>query len=159
MEYLFHFESTPVLYGGPLSEGYVFEFIHFHWALNDGQGSEHFLSGQSFDLEMHIGHRNAKYRDMGEAAQYEDGVVVLAFFSRVSDGAQDNPRLSFVDQVQSVNSRVELQSPDGFTLRDFVGDLSGGIINLRGSLTTPPCSPANWLLKEMPQQVSRNDVR
>lgn len=84
VEYLFHFESTPVLYGGPLTEGYVFEFIHFHWALEDGDGSEHQLDGAKYDLEMHLGHRNAKYRDMGEAGQNQDGIVVLAFLFQVS---------------------------------------------------------------------------
>lgn len=83
VEYTFHFAQTPVLFGGPLNTSYVFEFIHFHWGLADGNGSEHRLDGQSYDLEMHLGHRNAKYRDMGEAAMNQDGIVVLAFLFQV----------------------------------------------------------------------------
>lgn len=85
VEYLFHFESTPILFGGPFSEGYVFEFIHFHWDQVDNDGSEHQLSGNKYELEMHVGHRNAKYRDMTEAAQYEDGIAVLAILYQVRD--------------------------------------------------------------------------
>lgn len=63
-----------------------------------------------------------------------------------------------LDRVQSVNSSVQLQSPSGYTLRSFVGNLAEEIVNVRGSLTTPPCSPANWLVATQVREVSRNDV-
>lgn len=85
VEYLFHFEQTPVLYGGPLAEGYVFEFIHFHWGGNDSEGSEHHLNGRKYEVEMHAGHRNAKYRDLREAAQFNDGIAVLGFLFQVKE--------------------------------------------------------------------------
>lgn len=150
---------TPVLYGGPLNEGYVFEFIHFHWGLNDNEGTEHHLDGRPYNLEMHLGHRNSKYRDMAEAAQNQDGIVVLAFLYQVSDGASDNPRLAELNQVQSVNSDVQLQMPSGYMLQNFVGTLMEETVNFRGSLTTPPCSPANWIVATGVRQVSRGDVR
>lgn len=73
-----------MLFGGPLDEGYIFEFIHFHWGRNDSDGAEHQLNGQKFALEMHAGHRNAKYRDLAEAAQFDDGIVVLGFMFQVN---------------------------------------------------------------------------
>lgn len=69
-----------------MSEGYVFEFIHFHWGLSDGQGSEHRLNGMQYDLEMHLGHRNSKYPNMAEAGMNQDGIVVLAFLFQVGKG-------------------------------------------------------------------------
>lgn len=63
-----------------------------------------------------------------------------------------------LDRVQSVNSSVQLQNPTGYTLQSFVGSLAEEIVNVRGSLTTPPCSPANWLVATQVREVSRNDV-
>lgn len=80
---LFHFDDTPVLFGGPLTDGYIFEFIHFHWALQDGLGTEHQLSGVKYDLEMHLGHRNSKYPNLGEAGMHQNGILVLAFLFQV----------------------------------------------------------------------------
>lgn len=60
--------------------------------------------------------------------------------------------------VSGVNSSVLVTDPERFVLSNFVGDLMEQIVNVRGSLTTPPCSPANWFLAPQIREVSRNDV-
>ena len=149
---------TPVLYGGPLTEGYIFEFIHFHWAQNDGDGSENYLNGQNYELEMHLGHRNSKYRDLAEAGMNQDGIVVLAFLFTASNNARDWPLLAELDRVQRVNSTVTPGNPERYLLSNFVGDLNERVVQFRGSLTTPPCSPANWIVVPQLRRISRNDV-
>lgn len=72
-----------MLYGGPLTEAYIFEFIHFHWGIQDRDGSENHMDGITYDMEMHLGHRNSKYRNLGEAGMHQDGIVVLAFLFSV----------------------------------------------------------------------------
>lgn len=41
------------------------------------------MNGRKYELEMHAGHRNAKYTDLREAAQFDDGIVVLGFLFQV----------------------------------------------------------------------------
>lgn len=147
-----------MLFGGPLENGYVFEFIHFHWALQDGEGTEHHFDGLQYELEMHLGHRNNKYRDMAEAGMNHDGILVLAFLFQVSDGADDWPLLAEVANVGTVNSSVVPEDPQNYALANFAGDLIEEIVNIRGSLTTPPCSPANWFFAPQIRTVSRTDV-
>lgn len=40
--------------------------------------------GSRYPLEMHIIHRNKNYFDLNQAMRHKDGIVVLAFFFRVS---------------------------------------------------------------------------
>lgn len=87
-----------------------------------------------------------------------NSIVNDSFHSQVSDFAANNPRLREISRVQSVNTSVEIQNGNGYRLREFVGTLNEEIVNVRGSLTTPPCSPANWVIATTVREVSRNDV-
>ena len=40
--------------GGGLDGEYVFSCVHFHWGEDDTQGSEHFLGGVNYPLEVKI---------------------------------------------------------------------------------------------------------
>lgn len=74
----------PYIFGGPLDNEYEIEGLHFHWGDKNNRGSEHTLNDMRLPLEMHIIHRNKKYRNLAEALQHPDGLCVLAFFYQVS---------------------------------------------------------------------------
>ena len=44
-------------------------------------------------------------------------------------------------------------------LSEFVGDLDEELIAYRGSLTTPPCAPASWIVATRVRKISVRDVR
>ena len=44
--------STLRLSGGHLPEDYVFEQLHFHWGEDTHEGSEHFINGNAFPMEV-----------------------------------------------------------------------------------------------------------
>lgn len=75
----------PYIFGGPLDNEYEIESFHFHWGDKNNRGSEHTLNDMRLPLEMHIIHRNKKYRSLAEALQHPDGLCVLAFFYQVSE--------------------------------------------------------------------------
>ena len=76
---------SPHVTGGPLPYGrrFVAESVHFHWGSKDAHGSEHVVDGQRFSMEMHIVHRNSKYRSVEEAREHEDGLAVLSVLYQV----------------------------------------------------------------------------
>ena len=70
---------VPLLSGGPLKSKYQFEQLHFHWGLNDKEGSEHTINRRSSAMEMHVLFRNTQYDDTAEATNYRNGLAVLGF--------------------------------------------------------------------------------
>ena len=59
-----------------------------------------------------------------------------------------------------VNSSVLFRGfPEDYMLSEFVGDLDEELIAYRGSLTTPPCSPASWIVAKRVRKISVKDVR
>lgn len=73
----------PYIFGARLQNEYVLEGLHFHWGDANNQGSEHIFNDVQYPLEMHIIHRNRKYKNVPEALTYRDGLSVLGFFFHV----------------------------------------------------------------------------
>lgn len=77
-------ERHPYIFGGKLKNEYELEGLHFHWGDKNNRGSEHVLNDIRYPMEMHIIHRNKRYKSVKEALQYDDGLTVLGFFYQVS---------------------------------------------------------------------------
>lgn len=52
------------LVGGPLTNTYNVEGIHFHWGANDLWGSEHSINGRKYSAEAHVVAFNDKYGEL-----------------------------------------------------------------------------------------------
>lgn len=76
-------EKHPYIFGGKLKNEYELEGLHFHWGDKNNRGSEHVLNDIRYPMEMHIIHRNKKYKSVAEAIKYGDGLTVLGFFYQV----------------------------------------------------------------------------
>lgn len=48
--------------------------------------------------------------------------------------------------------------PEDYRLSEFVGDLDEQLIAYRGSLTTPPCAHASWIVAKTIRKISVHDV-
>lgn len=77
------FEERPYIDGGPLKDKYVFSQIHFHWGVNDMEGSEHTTDGIKHSAELHVVMFKSSYLTQEAALKEEDGIVILVYFIRV----------------------------------------------------------------------------
>lgn len=152
--------KIPYIFGGKLDDEYEFVGLHFHWGERNNRGSEHVYNELRFPMEMHLLHRNKKFRSLESAIKNHNGLAVTAYFFHVSDS--DNAQLvNVIEQlhgVQAFNSNVVLNST--FTLSSLVGDVNQERFYMyKGSLTTPPCSEAvTWIIFPDPMKVSIGQV-
>lgn len=77
--------TLPYIFGGKLKNEYELVGLHFHWGDKNNRGAEHVLNDIRYPMEMHIIHRNRKYKDLAEALGHGDGLTVLGFFYQVSE--------------------------------------------------------------------------
>lgn len=93
------FDGELTLSGSRLNDSeYRLAQMHFHWGETNDVGSEHFLKGQSYPLELHFVHFSLDYDTLGEAAA-EDLAVVGVFFEV---GAENEALLPLTDALVRV---------------------------------------------------------
>lgn len=90
-------EFMPYIRGAKLPGEFEVEGIHFHWGDKNNRGAEHVVNDIRYTMEMHIVHRNKKYKTLTEALDYADGGAVLGFFFNVS--MQTTMLASFISRV------------------------------------------------------------
>lgn len=140
--------KLPYVFGGKLDSEYELEGLHFHWGDKNNRGSEHVLNDIRYAMEMHIIHRNRKYKTVGEALGYADGLTVLGFFYQLKEN--ESPELTNIVKnittIEDYNQSILMNTT--FTLASLLGDLdTQRFYTYKGSLTTPPCSEAvTWIL-------------
>lgn len=72
-------ELESIIFGGPLTDEYVFSSLHFHWGMEDSTGSEHTLNSKRYVMEMHCIHRKRDLT-MEVASTMHNGLLVVAYF-------------------------------------------------------------------------------
>lgn len=154
------FDKLPYVFGGKLTTEYEFEGLHFHWGEKNDRGSEHMFNGVRYAMEMHLIHRNKKYKTIDEATQYHDGLCVIAFFYQLTDvdGVEIEPIVSHLNLVRTVDQKILLNTT--FTLASLLGAVNVERFYMyKGSLTTPPCSEAvKWVIFPNALPVSASQV-
>lgn len=109
---------------------YYLQQIHFHWGINNYQGSEHLINTQKYPLEMHMVHSSLNAQNF----------TVFSFLFELSDfnNTQLDTLLNSISHAKHINETSELQMsinellPSKELLKDYYRYL--------GSLTTPPCT-------------------
>lgn len=116
-------EKLPYIFGGKLRNEYEAEGLHFHWGDKNNRGSEHVLNDIRYPMEMHIIHRNTKYKTVAEALGFEDGLCVLGFFYQIQE--HESPELvnivKNISFIEDYNSSILLNST--FSLHSLIGDI------------------------------------
>ncbi|XP_017072790.1 carbonic anhydrase 2 [Drosophila eugracilis] len=143
--------NKPFITGGLLKGRYVAEAFHFHWGSPESRGSEHSINKQRFDVEMHIVHRNAKYKDIDEAKDKKDGLAVIGVMLKIVKNPNRlfpglNKVMSAVPRVTKYKSTTTI--PGGLSLGQMLGNVNPrDFFTYRGSLTTPQCEEAvTWMV-------------
>uniref|UniRef100_A0A1B6C4J9 Alpha-carbonic anhydrase domain-containing protein n=1 Tax=Clastoptera arizonana TaxID=38151 RepID=A0A1B6C4J9_9HEMI len=73
----------PHLSGGPLLNNYVFSQLHFHWGIDENEGSDHTIDGISYPMEMHVVFFKSTYLTQEAALKENDGVIILVYFFKL----------------------------------------------------------------------------
>jgi len=129
-------------------QGKKFEPIqfHYHWGYDDTTGSEHFIDGKQFPMEVHVVHMNTAY-DLSTFLNYGDGALVLGFMIEKGTGNTASKQLTdHFDEVAKISTSVDI--PDPFKLGELLPkDPVKDITYYEGSLTTPTCNEAvQWIV-------------
>jgi len=125
--------------GGGLSSDFILAQGHFHWGNTSTVGSEHLVEGESFPLELHLVHYNAKYKSLGDAVQQKDGLAVLGVMFNIVEEPNLNlePLLEEVEEVRT--SKSEYQCSDLLSINSLLPKDINNFYRYSGSLTTPGC--------------------
>ncbi|KAK3917921.1 Carbonic anhydrase [Frankliniella fusca] len=103
--------AAPSLVGGPLTEEYVFDSAHFHWAQNpEDVGAMHRVNGKRCDLEFHMVHYKKSLGTRQDAMFESDGLAVTSFLIQVG-GQEDESFGQLTDAlpaVKEVDAATEL---------------------------------------------------
>jgi carbonic anhydrase len=117
-------------------DGQRFDLLQFHFH----HPSEHLLSGQSFDLELHFVHKSSS----GQLA-------VLGIF--VKSGLE-NPALAPIWAAMPNEETPETDTGQTISLAELL-PAERGFFRYQGSLTTPPCSEGVlWSVFRQPIEAS-----
>jgi len=134
---------------------------HFHCGRNKYEGSEHYIEGQQYPLELHFVHVNKKYvtadgdADIGAAlaSSDTDALLVIGQMFDVGTTGFIEPAAFTAMTADTVwgKSSVPTTSPDtgikiSMKLSELM-DTSDGFYTYAGSLTTPTCNPVvTWVV-------------
>ncbi|KAG8035753.1 hypothetical protein G9C98_001409 [Cotesia typhae] len=152
--------EIPFISGGPLQSQYIFHQLHFHWGINNQEGSEHTIHGKSFPLEMHLVHYKKDYDSFNNALNHTDGISVIGvFFDIQPDGSEGiTDVLKNASNLVSPHTEVNLEP---FALSNFDGVFTAPkYASYYGSLTTPPCTEAvTWIFPVSVLDVSKYQMK
>eukprot|EP00099_Drosophila_melanogaster_P024146 NP_652276.2 uncharacterized protein Dmel_CG18672, isoform B [Drosophila melanogaster] len=151
----------PFITGGRLKGRYYADGLHFHWGSYKSRGSEHLINKRRFDAEIHIVHRNEKYRNIAQAVRQKDGLAVVAIMVAIKDNAKSTPLSRLMEAVVRVpiedsNATVFGQS----SLDQLIGGVSHrDFFTYEGSLTTPLCDETvTWIVFTETTTVTMSSV-
>ncbi|KAK3868595.1 hypothetical protein Pcinc_026030 [Petrolisthes cinctipes] len=155
----FQMTNTPYVTGGGLASAYKFMQLHFHWGIDDNDGSEHHINSHSYPCEVHLVHFRERYETPSKAILYGDGLAVLGSVFTISK--EDNPQLAgLLAGLLNVLKPNEQVTISPMPLSYFLPYDTLGFYRYKGSLTTPPCSEVViWTVFSNKLKISDEQIR
>uniref|UniRef100_A0A1B6CEM1 Alpha-carbonic anhydrase domain-containing protein n=3 Tax=Clastoptera arizonana TaxID=38151 RepID=A0A1B6CEM1_9HEMI len=115
----------PHLSGGPLLNNYVFSQLHFHWGIDENEGSDHTIDGISYPMEMHVVFFKSTYLTQEAALKENDGVIILVYFFKVVSTTNSTLE-SIVNSLKLITepkTSVKIEAmPLSYILHEFEND-------------------------------------
>lgn len=163
VELTFENSEVPVLYGGPLGDQEYYRFVsyHYHWGLEDEEGSEHTINGKPYPFEGHFIFQNVKYKNISEALVQSDGLAVVGKLYSINQAAELLPLIDdFQQMIESDVQGTQFKPVEFLTFESIFGSQSFAYAHYLGSLSTPPCSEAvSWFVSLNVASISPMQVR
>ena len=124
-------------------DGVEYQLIQFHFH----HPSEHSIGGQSFDMELHLVHRDA-----------DENLAVVGVLLEAGD--TDNPAYVPIWENAPSETMEEAETVEGVMINaiDLLPE-DFHVFTYSGSLTTPPCSEGvRWLVLTEPVTLSSSQI-
>ena len=127
---------------------YVFDNFHYHWGERAGCGSEHWVDGKQYDMEIHFVFKKVNCADPNVG----DAISVLGVFGEASDRTEITGIWEQVAPMR-VQQCDSIEKVNGVLYADFLPQ-SCGYFHYEGSLTTPGYEEVvQWFVLREPIQV------
>ncbi|VDK88771.1 unnamed protein product [Litomosoides sigmodontis] len=141
-----HFENDrPKIQGGGLDQTYRLVQYHFHWGLQDNEGSEHTLAGLHYPVELHLVH---------EGLTNPKKLAVIGVFFVL--GFDDTALLQECTVLNELINPAKSQPIQDIVLNDKLPKNRKSFWRYTGSLTTPPCSEVvTWTIFTEPIVITK----
>mmetsp|Transcript_14332 Transcript_14332/g.22824 ORF Transcript_14332/g.22824 Transcript_14332/m.22824 type:complete len:280 (-) Transcript_14332:41-880(-) len=119
---------------------------------NEGEGSEHYIHGRQYALEIHFVHYNAKYSGFNQAVASGNTDAVLAISQLFSVGLNESRAMSTISETLSLQRQYSPVGTSGIHVEVSAAqlvDLDQGFYAYAGSLTTPGCNAVvTWVVMQ-----------
>jgi len=134
------------------NKNYKLAELTFHWGSTNKRGSEHWLYGKAYPLEMHM---LVQEQDEGG-----DGQILYAVIFNI---AQESSALDLFDDELNIITKAPAKDQSNKIPASIVLDFVKPIINAkcivyRGSLTTPPCTQMDWVVGTETAPVTKKQL-
>ena len=130
--------------------------IHPHWGRSGlvNEGSEHYMQGVAYPMEVHLVHYNTKYGTFSAAVSsgQKDALLVVGVFLTV--GSTDlNIMTAWANSIPSLTQTARPLSTQ-VNVSDFFNGV-GEFYSYRGSLTTPGCNEiVTWVVMKDTKSIT-----
>eukprot|EP00668_Euglena_longa_P048299 GGOE01065367.1.p1 GENE.GGOE01065367.1~~GGOE01065367.1.p1 ORF type:complete len:352 (+),score=34.63 GGOE01065367.1:36-1058(+) len=165
--YLYVIDNRPTLQLGNIAyvvgrsadsstQTWALQQIHGHWgrAGKTSEGSEHYMQGVAYPMEMHLVHYNTKYGSFSAAVASgaTDAILVVGVFLSLT--TSDLPILATLGNAASHLTEEQEELGTEVTLSELF-DGTGNYYAYKGSLTTPGCNEiVTWVVMQGTKPIS-----
>jgi carbonic anhydrase len=130
------------------TQTWVLNQIHPHWGRDNlvNEGSEHYVQGVAYPMEVHLVHFNSKYGTIGAAVASGNKDALLVVGVMMTIGSTDLPIMTALANQISTLTQAKTPLSSQVRVSDFY-DGTGSYYSYRGGLTTPGCNEiVTWVV-------------
>ncbi|XP_066918390.1 carbonic anhydrase 13-like [Clytia hemisphaerica] len=162
------------LSGGTLLNDFYMKQIHFHFGCTEKTGSEHFIDGVQFPLEMHLVFwDNSTYSTFSQAAKGDNGIAVVAILFQREDITGSQPEdLTPLHQITGLLKNIRAEGEGLVISEDFGVQFDQLVPSIKdtqkadrvfiysGSLSTPGCyESVTWMVYANTPHVTNKQLQ
>jgi carbonic anhydrase len=139
--------------GGGLDGPYLLEKVAFHWGENNSFGSEHYIDGKSYALEIQFTFRSSRYSNTVNGKGYQ--FAILSTLAQVVDGGENSGIANITSKFSQIRYAGNETTINSFDLTVLLPNDMLTFYRYNGSWTSPNCSEGiAWTIFANPINIS-----